>query len=107
MFIRCYAIETDFANQTTAAAIVTVPTSKPIKAIIGNSTGPIALLRDGQHHGYKMLVACASCDRRKRGKMVAHAVACEPVSVPEYPANREINREFRQPAQVSKVLKTI
>ena len=42
MFVRCHAIETDFANQTTAAAIVTVPTSKPIKAIIGNSTNPIA-----------------------------------------------------------------
>ena len=64
MFVRCHA-ETDFANQTTAAAIVTVTTSKPIKAIIGNSTDPIALLRDAQHHGYKMLVACASCDRRK------------------------------------------
>ena len=65
MFVRCHAIETDFANQTTAAAIVTVPASKPIKAIIGNSIDPIALLRDAQHHGYKMLVACASCDRRK------------------------------------------
>ena len=65
MFVRCHAIETDFANQTTAAAIVTVPTSKPIKAIIGNSTNPIALLHDGQHHGYKMPGACASCDRRK------------------------------------------
>jgi len=67
MFVENHAIETDFANQTTAAAIVTVPTSKPIKAIIGNSTGPIALLRDGRHHGYKMLIACASCDRRMAG----------------------------------------
>jgi hypothetical protein len=65
MFVRCHAIETDFASQTTAAAIVTVPTSKPVKTIIGNSTGPIALLRDGQHHGYEMLAARASCDRRK------------------------------------------
>ena len=59
MFVRCHAIETDFANQTTALAIVTVPNSKPIKAIIGNSTDPIALLRDGQHHRYRMVVACA------------------------------------------------
>jgi hypothetical protein len=26
--------------------------------------------------------------------MVADAVICEPVSTPEFPANREINREF-------------
>jgi hypothetical protein len=65
MFVANHAIETDFANQTTAAAIVTMPISKPIKAIIGNSTDPIALLPDGQHHGYKMLVTCASCDWRK------------------------------------------
>jgi hypothetical protein len=94
MFVENHAIETDFANQTTAAAIVTVPTSKPIKAIIGNSTGPIALLRDGRHHGYKMLIACASCDWRNRGKMVADAVTCEPVSTDKFPANREKNREF-------------
>jgi hypothetical protein len=94
MFVENHAIETDFANQTTAAAIVTVPTSKPIKAIIGNSTGPIALLRDGRHHGYKMLIACASCDWRNRGKMVAYAVTCEPVSTVKFPANREKNREF-------------
>ena len=61
----CHAIETDFANQTTAAAMVTIATSKPISATAGNSTDPIALLRDGQHHRYKMLGACASCDRRK------------------------------------------
>ena len=61
----CHAIETDFANQTTAAAMVRIATSKPISATAGNSTDPIALLRDGQHHGYKMLGACASCDRRK------------------------------------------
>jgi len=36
----------DLANQTAAAAIVTVPTSKPIKAIIGNSIDSIASLRD-------------------------------------------------------------
>jgi hypothetical protein len=94
MFVENHAIETDFANQTTAAAIVTVPTSKPIKAIIGNSTGPIALLRDGRHHGYKMLIACASCDWRNRGKMVADAVPVEPVSTLKFPANWEINREF-------------
>src|SRR5262249_35189292 len=29
-------------------------------------------------------------------KMVANAVQVEPVSTPEFPANREINREFRQ-----------
>ena len=46
MFVANHAIETDFANQTTAAAIVTVPTSKPIKAIIGNSIDPIGSLRD-------------------------------------------------------------
>lgn len=80
MFVRCHAIETDFANQTTAAAIVIVPASKPTKAIVGNSTNSIVLLRDGQHHGYKMLVACASCDRRKSRKMVAHIVTVEPVS---------------------------
>jgi hypothetical protein len=28
--------------------------------------------------------------------MVAGAVAFEPVSTPKFPANREINREFRQ-----------
>jgi len=28
--------------------------------------------------------------------VVADAVAFEPVSTPEFPANREINREFRQ-----------
>jgi hypothetical protein len=60
-----YAIETDFASNTTAAAIVAVTTSKPIKVIIGSSIVPIALLRDDQHHGYKILAACASCDRRK------------------------------------------
>jgi hypothetical protein len=86
MVVRCHAIETDLANQTTAAAVVTVPTSKPIKAIIGNSTEPIFLLR-GQHHGYKMLIAGASCDRRKREKMVAHAVDLEPVSPCNFLAN--------------------
>jgi len=75
------------ANQTTAAAIVTVANSKPTKAIIGNST--IALLR-GRHHGYKMLAAGASCDRRmdrrkSRKKMVAHPVSLEPVSVVAVP----------------------
>ena len=85
MFVRCHAIETDFANQTTAAAIVIVPASKPTKAIVGNSTNSIVLLRDGQHHGYKMLVACASCDRRKSRKMVAHTVTVEPVSVGAIP----------------------
>jgi len=84
------------ANQTTAAAIVTVANSKPTKAIIGNST--IALLR-GRHHGYKMLAAGASCDRRMdrrkiQEKMVADAVTCEPVSTDKFPANREKNREF-------------
>jgi hypothetical protein len=28
--------------------------------------------------------------------VVAHVVAIEPVSLPSFPANREINREFRQ-----------
>ena len=46
MSVRCHTIEMDLANQTTAAAIVTVPTSKPIKAIIGNSIDSIASLRD-------------------------------------------------------------
>jgi hypothetical protein len=73
MSVRCHAIETDFANQTTAAAIVTVTTSKPIKAIIGNSIDPIASLRDDLHHGYKMLVAGASCDRRMAGLAVPAA----------------------------------
>lgn len=40
-------------------------TSKPISAIAGNSTEPIALLRDALHQEYKTLDACASCDRRK------------------------------------------
>jgi len=31
-----------------------------------------------------------------RGKMVAHAVQVEPVSIAEFPANREINRDIRQ-----------
>ena len=95
MVVRCHAIETDLANQTTAAAVVTVPASKPIKAIIGNSTEPIFLLR-GQHHGYKMLIAGASCDRRKQEKMVAHAVRLEPVSMLKFPANREKNRDFQE-----------
>ena len=38
--------------------MVTIATSKPISATAGNSTDPIALLRDGQHHGYKMLGTC-------------------------------------------------
>ena len=42
MSARNHAIETDFANQTTAAAIVTAPISKPINAITGNSIDPIA-----------------------------------------------------------------
>jgi hypothetical protein len=82
MFARNHAIETDFANQTTAAAIVTVPISRPINAITGNSIDTIASLRDAQHHGYKMLVACASYDRMKiEEKMVAHTVTLEPVFV--------------------------
>jgi len=36
-----------------------------MNAIIGNSIDPIALLREAEHHGYKMLGACASCDWRK------------------------------------------
>ena len=87
MFVRCHA-ETDFANQTTAAAIVTVTTSKPIKAIIGNSTDPIALLRDAQHHGYKMLVACASCDRRKIEEKWWRTQSGSNLSLPAFRGNR-------------------
>jgi len=36
-----------------------------MNAIIGNSIDPIALLRETEHHGYKMLDARASCDWRK------------------------------------------
>jgi hypothetical protein len=42
-----------------------------------------------QHHGVR--------DRQQNKalkRLVAHAVAVEPVSIPEFPANREINREF-------------
>jgi hypothetical protein len=37
--------------------------------------------------------------------MVADAVAVEPVSTPEFPANREINREFHQIGPLCKILK--
>jgi len=63
--VASHTIETDFANRTKETAIVTVTTSKPISAIAGNSTEPIALLRDALHQEYKTLDACASCDRRK------------------------------------------
>jgi hypothetical protein len=36
--------------------------------------------------------------------MVAHAVACEPVSVRKFPANREINREFRRISTLCEIL---
>jgi len=80
MFVRCHAIETDFTNQTTAAAIVIVPASKPTKAIVGNLTNSIVLLRDGPHHR----IQNAHCVRvvRSGGKMVADAVGIEPVSLP-------------------------
>ena len=95
MFVQCQAIETDFANQTTAAAIVTVPTSKPINAIIGNSTNPNALFRDGPasriQNARRVRVVRSE---ENREKMVADAVACEPVSTVKFPANREKSREF-------------
>jgi hypothetical protein len=34
--------------------------------------------------------------RPKSKELVAHAVQVEPVSTPEFPANREINRELRR-----------
>jgi hypothetical protein len=37
--------------------------------------------------------------------MVADAVGFEPVSTSEFPANREINREFRQIRPLCKILK--
>ena len=37
--------------------------------------------------------------------MVADAVAVEPVSTPEFPANREINREFHQIGPLCKIRK--
>ena len=37
--------------------------------------------------------------------MVADAVAVEPVSTPKFPANREINREFRRIRQLGAILK--
>jgi hypothetical protein len=38
--------------------------------------------------------------------MVADAVAFEPVSTPEFPANREINREFHQNRLLGVILNT-
>ena len=38
-----------------------------------------------------------------RQVVVAHAVACEPVSGFEYPANRDINRVFRQGRPLSTI----
>ena len=37
--------------------------------------------------------------------MVADAVQVEPVSTPKFPANREINREFRQIRLLGAILK--
>jgi len=98
-FVRCHAIETDFANQTTAAAIVTVPASKPTKAIAGSSTNAIVLLRDkSASRNTKCLLRARRAIGGNQGKMVAQAVAFEPVSVREFPANREKNREFSRTA---------
>jgi hypothetical protein len=94
-FVRCHAIETDFANQTTAAAIVTVPASKPTKAIAGSSTNAIVLLRDkSASRNTKCLLRARRAIGGNQGKMVAHAVTREPVSTGKFPANRENNREF-------------
>ena len=38
-------------------------------------------------------------------RMVADAVTVEPVSTPEFPANREKNREFRQIRALGAILK--
>ncbi|MGA9456690.1 MAG: hypothetical protein WBV43_14615 [Pseudolabrys sp.] len=52
---------------------------------------------------------CSARARRAIGgksrKMVADAVAFEPVSTPEFPANREKNREFRQIRPLCEILK--
>ena len=37
--------------------------------------------------------------------MVADAVAVEPVSIPKFPANREINREFHQIRPLGAILR--
>src|SRR4029078_1318851 len=85
-FVRCHAVETDFANQTTAARIVTVPASKPNKEIAGSSTNAIVLLRDkSASRNTKCLLRARRAIGGNQGKMVAHAVTFEPVSAAAIP----------------------
>src|SRR4029079_8702064 len=79
-FVRCHAIETDFANQTTAAAIVTVPASKPTKELAGRPTNAIVLPGDkSASRNTKCLLRARRAIGGNQGKMVAQAVAFEPV----------------------------
>ena len=70
--------------------MVTIATSKPISATAGNSTEAVMVsITDTK---------CSARARRAIGgksrKMVVDVVDLEPVSVCEFPANREKNREF-------------